>query len=92
MGTIDNPPEVFHPQRINPSAIDASFDASFPPADIFYNGLRVADMSMAESVSSIRSFMHSSSRIAAARNLRGEEAQRLIDLIDRVSGTQFQHD
>ena len=35
--------------------------------------------------------MHSSSRIAAARNLRGEEAQGLIDLIDRVSGIQFQH-
>ena len=88
MGTIDNPPEVFHPQQTNPSTIDASS----PPVDILYDGLRVADISMAKSISGIRSFMHSSSRIAAARNLRGEEAQGLIDLIDRVSGTQFQHD
>ena len=88
MDTIDDPPEVFRLQRTNLSTIDASS----PPVDILYNGLRVADISMAESISGIRSFMHSSSRIAAARNLRGEEAQRLIDLIDRVSGAEFQHD
>ena len=87
MGTIDNP-SVFHPQQANPSTIDASP----PPVDILYDGLRVADISMAKSVSGVQSFMHSSSRITAARNLRGEEAQGLIDLIDRVSGTQFQHD
>jgi hypothetical protein len=51
---------------------------------ILYNGLRVADMSVAESLSKIRSFVHSSSRITAARNLRGEEAQELIDHIDQV--------
>ena len=55
-------------------------------AGILYDYFRVIDKSMAESVSNIRSFMHSSSRIAAARNLRGREAQRLIDLIDRVRG------
>ena len=47
---------------------------------------------MAESVSSIRTFMHSSSRIAAARKLRGREAQSLIDVIDRVCGPSLQRD
>ena len=51
----------------------------------------MSDISAVESVSYIRSFIHSSSRIAAARNLRGKEAQRLIDLIDQVSSV-LQHD
>ena len=55
------------------------------PAAILYDGLCVVDTSLAESISNFRSFIHSSSRIAAARNLRGKEAQRLIDLIDQVS-------
>ena len=55
------------------------------PAAILYDGLCVVDASVAESISNIQSFMHSSSRIAAARNLRGKEAQRFIDLIDQVS-------
>ena len=86
MDTTESPRMAFHPQRTDTSKVSASSS----PIVILYNGLRVVDASMAESVSNIRSFMHSSSRIAAARCLRGEEAQGLIDLIDQVSDIQFQ--
>ena len=65
--------------------------APSPPAAILYDGRQVADMSAAEFISNIWSFMHSSSRIAAARNLRGEEAQSLVDLIDQVRGAYLKH-
>ena len=84
MDTAENLPRAaFHPQRTDPPVIS---DPP-PPAAIVDNGPRMADMSIAESVSSIQSSMHSSSWIAAARGLRGQEAQGLINLIDRVSGT-----
>jgi len=84
MDTAEYPHQaLFSPQRTEAPATSAPPS----PVGIFYNGFRVADMLAAESVSNIRSFMHSSSRIATARNLRGREAQRLIDLIDRVCCT-----
>ena len=69
---------VFSSQRTNSSPTSTS------PVAILYNALRVAETSASESVSNIRSFIHSTSRIAAARDLRGREAQKLIDLVDQV--------
>lgn len=71
-----------HSKRTDPLVIGALHSS----VTILSDGLNVTEMSVAEFVSNLRSFMHSSSRIAAARNLRGEEAQRLIDFIDQVSG------
>jgi len=91
MDTIENPSQtIFHlfPQPADPSAINLSPSSTA----VLCNSLHVADMSVAESISNIRSFMHSSSQIAAARNLRGEDAQRLIDFIDQVNYAQLQHD
>ena len=89
MGTVDGPSRgVLCPQRTDPPAVGPSS----PQTTILYNGLVVADTSLAESVSNIRSFIHSSSRIAAARNLRGKEAQQLIDLIDQVCGMRLRRD
>ena len=80
---VENLPRAaFHPQRTDSSVIS---DPP-PPVAIVDNGPRMADISVAESVSSIRSFIHSLSWITAAKNLRGEEAQGFINLIDRVSG------
>jgi hypothetical protein len=76
----DLSPTGFYKEQTDPLVAAAPS----PSVAILYNGLRVADMSVAESLSKIRSFVHSSSRIAAARNLRGKEAQELIDLIDQV--------
>jgi len=42
-------------------------------------------MSEADSISNIRSLIHSPYWIAVARSLRGEEAEGLINFIDRVS-------
>ena len=89
MHTVENPVRtVFYPQRTDPFVINTSP----PPVATLYDSFRVTDVSAAESVSKIWSFMHSPSKIAAARNLRGEEAQALIDLIDQVSDVRFQHD
>ena len=83
MDVAENPSRTgSYPLLTDPSVVSAPS----PPLAILYNGLRVEDMSAAESISNIWSFMHSSSRIAAARNLRGEEARGLIDLIDQVRG------
>ena len=81
MSTAEHPSQaVFSPQQTDPPI------PGVPslPVDILDKGFRVA-----ESVSSIWSFMHSTSLIAAARNLRGREAQRLIDLIDQACGLQL---
>jgi len=83
MGVAEGPSWTgFYLHRTNSSVVDAPS----PPAAILYNDLQVGSMSAAESVADIWSFMHSSSRIAAARSLRGKEAQGLIDLIDQVRG------
>jgi len=84
----DAPRTTFHPQRTDPPVISASST----PVAILYGGLHALNMSVVESVSNIRSFMHSSSRIAAARDLRGKEAQGLIDLIDQVNGAWLHRD
>ena len=84
---VENSPRiVFCPQRTDPPITTPLS----PPVPILYDGLCVADMSVTESVSNIRAFMHSSSRITAARNLRGKEAQGFIDLIDKVISTWLQ--
>ena len=78
---VEHPSQMcLSPQQNDPSVIHAPS----PSVDILYGGLRVVDMSAVDSVSKIRSFMHSPSRVAAARDLRGKEAQGLIDLIDQV--------
>ena len=86
IGTVESPSRVvFYSQRTASPVINTPS----PPVviDILSNGLRVTGRSGTESLLNIRTFMHSSSRIAAARNLRGKAAQGLIDLIDQVSGT-----
>ena len=84
-----------HPSRatLSPQGTDHSVTGvSSPLVAVLYDDLRAADTSATEFVSNIRSFIHSSSRITAARNLRGEEAQGLIDLIDQVSGASLRYD
>ena len=82
MDTAENPS---HPQRTQPSIINSS-----PPlVALLYNTLCVADMSVAELISNIRTFIHSPPLIAVARNLRGEEAQGFIELIDQVGDAWF---
>ena len=79
MGAVENTSlTIFDPPVTSTSSL---------PVTILYDDLYVTDMSAAESVSNIRSLIHSPHLIAAAKGLRGEEAQRLIDFIDRVSDT-----
>jgi len=88
MDAIENPSQtIFHlfPQPADPSAINLSPS----PPTVLCNSLYVADIPVTESISNIRSFIHSPSQIAAARNLRGEDAQRLIDRIDQVNYAQL---
>ena len=90
MDTIENPSQtIFHlfPQPADPSVIGLSSSSTA----VLCNSLHVADIPVTESISSIRSFIHSSSQIDAARKLRGEDAQRLIDIIDQVNCAQSQH-
>lgn len=71
-------------QRTDRSVITASSSSAAIP--ILHNGLRIVNMSAAESVSNVRSLVHSTHQIAVARSLRGKEAQVLIDFIDQVRG------
>jgi hypothetical protein len=81
MDTVEHPSQMcLTPQWNDPSVAHTSS----PSADILYGGLRVVGVPAVDSVSKIRSFMHSPSQIAAARGLRGKEAQAFIDLIDQV--------
>ena len=83
MDTDENPSQaVICSQKTGPPAIDTQS----PSVAALCNSLRVADMSVTGFVSNIRSFVHSSSWIDAARSLQGEEAQGIIDLIDQVCG------
>jgi len=91
MDTIENPSQtIFHlfPQPADPSVINLSSSSTA----VLCNSLHVADIPVTESILNVRSFIHSPSQIAAARNLRGEDAQRLIDRIDQVNYAQLQHD
>ena len=82
MDAAENPSRTaFYPQR-------ADLPTTGPPppsVTILYDGPYAVGMPAAESVSRIRSFLHSPPRIAAARALRGKEAQGLIDLLDQAS-------
>ena len=53
------------------------------------NDSHVTEISALESVSIIRSFVHSPSGVAVARSLRGRGAQRLIDAIGQVGAIQL---
>jgi hypothetical protein len=46
------------------------------------------DIASAEGLSNISTLVHSPSKITMARSLRGDDAQRLIDLIDQVSDSR----
>ena len=82
MDVVEDPPwTAFHIQQTDPPVTGASS----PPVTNLHDGSRMSDIFVIASVSNIRSFMHSSSRIAAARNLRGKEAQGFIDFVDQVS-------
>jgi hypothetical protein len=52
---------------------------------LFWNAIFSMDITSAEGLSNISTLVHSPSKIAVARSLRGDNAQRVIDLIDRVS-------
>ena len=80
-------PESSGCQRTDRFTITASSSSAAIP--ILCNGLRVADMSAAESVTNIRTLVHSQHHIAIARSLRGREAQGLIDFIDQVCHTRL---
>ena len=86
MAPVEDPRAGSHPQRANPPVTGTLLP---PPVIILHNDLHMSDISSVEPVSNIRSFIHSSPRIAAARNLRGKEAQGLVDLIDQVSSAQL---
>ena len=83
MATTERPSRTAFYQQRSGSPVTST---SSPPVAILYDGLRVTDMSGDETVSNIRSLLHSSSQITAARNLRGKDAQGFINLIDQVSG------
>ena len=86
MDTIEDPSRTaLYSQQTDPSVINTSP----PPAVDLRDSLRVADMSVVESVSNLRTYIHSPLLIAVARNLRGEEAQEFIELIDQVGYTWF---
>jgi len=89
MGTTGIPSQTISPPQ--PTDLPV-ISPSSPSATALCNSLRVADTSVTESISNIRSFIHSSTQIAAARNLRGKDAQGFIDLIDQVNCAQSQHD
>lgn len=86
MDTVENPSQtVFYSQRTGPSVLDI-----LPPLVLnLRDSLRVADISVIESISNIRTFIHSPPLIAVAKNLRGEEAQGFIELVDQVGDTWF---
>ena len=82
MATTERPSRTAFYQHQSGSPVTS---ASSPPVAILYDGLHVTDMAEDKTVSNIRSLLHSSSQIIAARNLRGKEAQGFINLIDQVS-------
>ena len=51
---------------------------------LFWEAIFSMDITSAESLSSISTLVHSPSKITVARSLRGGNAERMIDLIDRV--------
>ena len=51
---------------------------------LFWDAIFSMDTSSAEGLSNISILVHSPSKITMARSLQGDDAQRLINLIDRV--------
>ncbi|KAF9648138.1 kinase-like protein [Thelephora ganbajun] len=82
MGTGENLTQApfKYPQRTGLSVASSSSASEI----LLYGCHHVAGISMDERVLNIRAFLHSPHRIAAARGLRGEEAQGLIELIDQA--------
>jgi hypothetical protein len=52
---------------------------------LFWNTILSTDITSAGDLSNVSTLVHSPSKIAMARSLQGDDAQRMIDLIDRVS-------
>ena len=55
---------------------------------LFWDAVFSMDIASAEGLSNISTLVHSPSKITVARSLRGDDAQRLINLIDRVSDSR----
>lgn len=92
MDTVENSSQTIshlHPQRTDGPPPNCATCTAASSSAILYNGIRAADTSVAESILNIRSLIHSPSRIAIARSLRGIEAQGLIDHIDQASEKVF---
>ena len=54
---------------------------------LFWDTIFSIDITPAEGLSNIAILVHSPSKITIARSLRGDQAQTLVDLIDRVSNS-----
>jgi hypothetical protein len=52
---------------------------------LFWDAIFSMDITSAEGLSNISTLVRSPPKVAVARSLRGDDAQRVIDLIDRVS-------
>lgn len=85
MGAVEDSSQIVSFARpTSQSAITASSSS----VTILHDDLYMADMSVTDFFLNIWSFIHSPHKVTAAKSLRGEEAQRLIDLIDQVGATQ----
>jgi len=51
----------------------------------FWDAIFSTDVTSPEGLSNIATLLHSPSKIADARSLHGDQAQRFIDLLDQVS-------
>ena len=54
---------------------------------LFWDTIFSIDVASAEGLSNIRTLVHSPSKIAMARSLQDDQAQRFIDIIDQVSSS-----
>lgn len=57
------------------------------PDTLFWDIVFSMDITSTEGLSTIAALLHSPSKIIEARNLRGDQARRLIDLLDLVSNS-----
>ena len=74
-----------------PETVSSPFLSCPSPPFPRHDSSHVTDFSVAESVSIVWSFIRSQYSVTDARSLRGREAQRFIDFIDRVGDPQLRH-
>ena len=55
---------------------------------LFWDTIFSTDITSAEDLSNVSTLVHSPSKITVARSLQGDNAQRMIDLIDQVSDSR----